>query len=215
MFPRATCAWCGSTSSEMMAPPLGSPAAIAMAEYPVKVPISRIRVAWVAKTSSSRKRPSWRPTIIPQPAKSSRVESSTDSRCPGGAVVCASAYSRTSGLTSCAMTTMVRAGAGPGRIDRGRGRSVPDLRAETEQPLQVVDVGVVEGHGHEHVRCAAQLGLLLCLAARHHAEVEEALRHLAHDAGGHGRVVGQAFGEVGGVACHRLSQLVRLGVAQV
>ena len=53
---------------------------MAMAEYPVKVPISRMLVAWVANTSNSRKRPSWRPTIIPQAAKSSLVEASTDSR---------------------------------------------------------------------------------------------------------------------------------------
>ena len=57
----------------------------------MKVPISRTLVAWVANTSNSRKRPSWRPTIIPQAAKSSLVEASTDARCAGGAVVCASA----------------------------------------------------------------------------------------------------------------------------
>ncbi len=79
----------------------------------MKVPISRTLVAWVANTSSSRNRPSWRPTIIPQAAKSSLVEASTDVRWPGGAVVCASAYSWTSGLISWAMPPMVGA-ARPG-----------------------------------------------------------------------------------------------------
>ena len=75
----------------------------------MKVPISRTLVAWVANTSSSRKRPSWRPTIIPQALKSSLVEASTEARWPGGAVVWASAYSRTSGLISWVMAPMVGA----------------------------------------------------------------------------------------------------------
>ena len=57
----------------------------------MKVPISRTRVAWAAKTSISRKRPSSRPTIIPHISKPSRVEASTDSKKGGGAVVCAAA----------------------------------------------------------------------------------------------------------------------------
>ena len=77
----------------------------------MKVPISRTLVAWVAKTNNSRKRPSWRPTIIPQAAKPSLVEASTDSRCPGGAVVCASAYAWTSGLISWAMFPSLRGGS--------------------------------------------------------------------------------------------------------
>ena len=77
----------------------------------MKVPISRTEVACVAKTKSSRKRPSWRPTIIPQAAKSSLVDASTVSRWPGGAVVCASAYSSTSGSMSWTMDPMVRARA--------------------------------------------------------------------------------------------------------
>ena len=59
---------------------------MAMEEYPVKVPISSTRVAWAAKTRSSRNRPSWRPTIIPQLGKSFRVDSSTAARWGGGAV---------------------------------------------------------------------------------------------------------------------------------
>ena len=73
---------------------------MAMAEYPVKVPISRTLLACVANTRSSRNRPSWRPTIIPQAANPSLVEASTDSRWAGGGVVCASAYSSTSALMS-------------------------------------------------------------------------------------------------------------------
>ncbi len=57
----------------------------------MKVPISRTEVAWEAKTSISRKRPSWRPTIIPHISKPSRVEASTDAKEGGGGVVCASA----------------------------------------------------------------------------------------------------------------------------
>jgi len=97
MFPRAVAAWWGSTSNVMIEPPLGSPAAMAMDEYPVKVPISRTVIAWVAKTSISRKRPSWRPTIIPQAGKFFRVSSSTTARWAGSAVECASAYAVTSG----------------------------------------------------------------------------------------------------------------------
>src|SRR3984957_13868978 len=184
MLPRATVAWCGSTSSEMMEPPSGNPAAMAMDEYPVKVPISSTRVAWVAKTSSSRKRPSWRPTIIPQPAKSSLVEASTDSRCPGGAVVCASAYSSTSGLMSWVMSSHgTRVGrwaqTAPVAPAPAAPTSAPDPRPELEQAPHVVDVGVEEGHGHQHVGHALELGLLLGLAPGHHAELQEALRHLA------------------------------------
>jgi hypothetical protein len=62
-----------------------------MDEYPVKVPISSTLVACAANTKSSRKRPSWRPTIIPQAGKSLRVDSSTAARCGSGAVECASA----------------------------------------------------------------------------------------------------------------------------
>src|SRR5271155_4128806 len=127
-------------------------------------------VAWVANTSISRKRPSWGPTIIPQAAKSSLVEASADARCPGGAVVCASAYAWTSGLISSAMAPMVGAVRDP---------LLPDQRAQPEQPAHVVDVGVEEGDRDEDVGRPPELGLLLGLAPGHDAEVEEALRHLS------------------------------------
>ncbi len=58
----------------------------------MNVPISSTRVAWAANTSISRKRPSSRPTIIPDScAKPSRVEASTDCKNAGRRVVCASA----------------------------------------------------------------------------------------------------------------------------
>ena len=60
-----------------MVPPWGNPAAMAMAEKPVNVPISSTRAAPVANTMSSRNRPSWRPTIMYQAANPARVASST------------------------------------------------------------------------------------------------------------------------------------------
>ena len=49
-------------------------------EYPLNVPISRIRVAPVAKTNSSRNRPSRLPTIMPGAARLDRVYSATSRR---------------------------------------------------------------------------------------------------------------------------------------
>ena len=93
----------------------------------MNVPISSTWVAWAANTSISRKRPSSRPTIIPDNwAKPSRVEASTVCRYSGGGVVCASAYSSTSGSIIGAMATMV--GALPRTGATGPGLPVPARR---------------------------------------------------------------------------------------
>src|ERR1700722_5261339 len=228
MLPRATVAWCGSTSSEMIEPPSGNPAAMAMDEYPVKVPISSTRVAWVANTSSSRKRPSWRPTIIPQAGKSSWVEAYTAARCSDGAVECASAYASVSGSMSSAMPCMVRPDSappaqgppsprGPPAVPSPRRQrdSVPDLDPEPEQSLHVEDVGVEEGHGDQNVRRAPQLGLLLGLTAGHHPEVEEALGHLAQHPRRHHGIVRQPVRQGLGPVGQLLGQLGRLRIPQV
>src|ERR1039458_8752592 len=127
----------------MIEPPSGRPAAMAIDEYPVNVPISSTLVAWAAKTSNSRKRPSWRPTIIPQAGNSLRVDSSTAARCGSGAVECASAYASTSGCMS---------GSIP--VHGTRPDSVPDLLPQADQSLHVEDIGVEVRHGHQDVRRA-------------------------------------------------------------
>ena len=100
-------------------------------------------------------------------------------------------------------------------VGAARPRYPQTQRAQLEQPPHVVDVGVEERHGDEHVRRPRELRLLLGLAPRHQAEVEEALGHLAQHPGRHDGVVGQAVGQLDGACGHRLGQLVRLGVAQV
>src|ERR1700678_235470 len=162
----------------MIEPPSGRPAAMAIDEYPVNVPISSTAVAWAAKTSSSRNRPSCRPTIIPQAGNSLRVDSSTAARCGPGAVECSSAYASTSGRMSGSIPLhgtpgLWRPGAGF-RARDGR-TSIPDLSPQADQSLHVEDVGIEERHGHQNVGRPLQLVLLLRLPAGHNAEVQEAL----------------------------------------
>ncbi len=91
MLRRAMAACSGSTSRVVMRPPSGSPAAMAIDEYPVKVPISSTCSAPVANTTSSRNRPSSRPTIMNHIGWSRRVSSSTCASHAGGKVECSSA----------------------------------------------------------------------------------------------------------------------------
>jgi hypothetical protein len=94
MLARASAACSGLSSQVVIDPPGASPAAMAIDEYPVKVPISRTRRAAMANTSISRNRPSRSPTSIRASGPSCSwpwVRAATSARYGGGGVVWAAA----------------------------------------------------------------------------------------------------------------------------
>ena len=91
MWRRAKAACTGDSSQVTIRPPGARPAAMASAEYPPNVPTSRTEVADRAKVSSSRYRPSSRPTIMWGDSRVSTSSAASASRWAGGAVVCSAA----------------------------------------------------------------------------------------------------------------------------
>ena len=151
MLPRAVTAWWGSTSSEMIEPPGPKPGRHGDGRVAGERPDLE-HLGGLGGEDQHLEEAALLAAHHHPPQLGEALPGRGVDRLPGtpaGAVVCASAYSSTSGSIIGAMATMVgalpRTGAtAPGPLAAPRPPLPPDLRAQPEQPAHVVDVGVEE-----------------------------------------------------------------------